>query len=330
MTLSLLALSLVIEQSNYLKNMIKKIFLKTLLITAISPFVMGQQKEAGIYVDSIGQVYVQANMPAYFFVAPDNKQESRILVTSQDPKSNPMYFDGNGTHYIKTQDAETNKPISFKILADGIAPNVSLKFKNGLTMHSGKNIFVEEGSVANVIAKDNLSGVQNVFVSVDNSDFTPTKTLLFNKGRYYHVKTYAIDNVGNISDTLRFGVITAIDSIVKINNIYFNTNSASLRPESKIELNELVKVLAEYPEIRIELRAHTDCRGNSDYNLALSEKRAESVVNYLVCCGINSSRLKFKGFGDTNPINECVKGVMCSEEKHQENRRVEFKLLPIK
>jgi len=310
--------------------MIKKIYLKILLITVLPPFAMGQQKNTGIYVDSVGQVYVQANMPTYYFVAPDKNQESRILITSKDPKANPMYFDGNGTHYIKVQDAETNKLVSFKIYADGIAPKVSLNFKNGLTLYSGKKIFVEVGSMATLTAKDNLSGVKEVFASIDNSDFTPTKTLLFDKGRYYKVKAYAMDNVGNISDTLRFGVITAIDSIVKINNIYFDTNSAKLRPESKVELEELLKVLEDYPEIKIEIRAHTDCRGDATYNLNLSEIRAESVVNYFIYKGINPSRLKFKGYGDTNPLNECVKGVPCTDEKYQENRRVEFKLLPIK
>lgn len=310
--------------------MIKKIAILFFLISVFGQFTFGQQKESGIYVDSLGQVFVQANMPAYFFIAPDNKQESRILIPSKDPKSNPMYFDGNGIHYIRTQDAETNKPVSFKIFADGIAPKVSLHFKKGLLMNSGKRFYVDEGSIADVTATDNFSGVRSVFVSVDGSNFSPTKTILFDKGSDYLVKTFAIDNVGNISDTLQFRVITAVNSIVKINNIYFDTNSAILRLDSKTELNEFIQVLTEYPEIRIELRAHTDCRGDAAYNLLLSDKRAEAIVNYLINKGISNSRLTFKGYGDTSPVNECAKGVNCSEEKHQENRRVEFRILPIK
>jgi len=310
--------------------MIKKITLGLFLITAITPLLMGQQKESGIYVDSLDQVYVQANMPAYFFIAPDNNPESRVQITSKDPKSNPMYFDGNGVHYIRSIDAETNKVVSFRIFADGIAPKVSLVFKKGLLMHAGKRFYVEEGSIADLLAKDNLSGTRSVFVSIDGSDFRNTNTVLFDKGSDYSVKTYAIDNVGNISDTLQFRVITAVNSIVKINNIYFDTNSSKLRPESKVELDEFVQVFMEYPEIKIELRAHTDCRGEAAYNLKLSEMRAESVVNYLIYKGISKNRLTFKGFGDTSPVNECFKGVNCSEEKHQENRRVEFKILPFK
>lgn len=310
--------------------MIKKITLNLLLIITTALLAMGQQNEAGIYVDSLGQVYVQANMPAYFFIAPDSKPDSRILIPSMDPKSNPMYFDGNGTHYIKTLDAETNKMVSFKIFADGVAPTVKLQFKRGQLMNSWKRFYVEVGSIADVVAKDNFSGVRSVMVSIDGSEFNPSNTISFDKGNDYHVKTYAIDNVGNISDTMQFRVITAINSIVKINNIYFDTNSSQLRPESKTELNEFVQVLTEFPEIRIELRAHTDCLGDATYNQLLSERRAESVVHYLIAKGVNRTRLSFKGFGDTNPLNECVKGVTCSDEKHQENRRVEFKILPIK
>jgi len=310
--------------------MIKRISLKLLLITAFSPLLMGQQKESGFYVDSLGQVYIQANLPAYFFIAPDSKPESRILLTSKDPKSNPMYFDGNGTHYIRTIDAETNKLVSFKVYADGIAPKVNLRFKNVLLKNSRKRFYVEVGSRADLLAKDNLSGVRDVFVSIDDSDFTNTKTVLFDKERDYLVKTFAIDNVGNISDTIQYRVITAVDSIVKIKNIYFDIDSPNLRSASKVELDEFIQVLTEYPEIRIELRAHTDCRGSADYNLKLSEMRAEVVVNYLIEKGINRNRLTFKGLGDTCPVNECTKDVTCTEEKHQENRRVEFKILPIK
>ena len=197
-------------------------------------------------------------------------------------------------------------------------------------MNSGKRYYVEEGSTADLLVKDNLSGARSVFVSVDGSAFINTKTVLFDKGSDYLVKTYAIDNVGNTSDTVQFRVITAVNSIVKINNIYFDSNSSRIRPESKVELNEFVQVLVEYPEIRIEIRAHTDCLGDAAYNLTLSEKRAEAVVNYLIKKGISNRRLTLRGFGDTNPVNECTKGVTCSDDKHQENRRVEFKILPIK
>jgi outer membrane protein OmpA-like peptidoglycan-associated protein len=310
--------------------MIKKIILNLLLITAFFQTVNGQQKESGIFVDSLGQVYLQTNMPAYFFIAPENNQGLKTLITSDDPKSNPMYFDGNGTHYLKTLDAKTNKVVSFKILADGIAPVVKLKFNNLLVNSPRKRFYVELGSVATIQATDNLSGVRSVFVSVDHSDYSNVTTVRFDKERDYSLKTFAIDNVGNISDTVEFRVITAVDSIFKFKNIYFDVDSSGLRPESKIELDDFVQILKEYPEIRIELRAHSDSRGDDTYNLNLSKTRAETVVKYLISKGIDKNRLSFKGYGNTQPVNECKKGVECSEEKYQMNRRVEFRILPIK
>jgi outer membrane protein OmpA-like peptidoglycan-associated protein len=309
--------------------MIKKTILGLLLI-ASTLITVAQQGEAGLYVDSIGQVYVQANKPAYFFIAPDSKPDSRILVPSKDPKSNPMYFDGNGIHYIRTNDAETNKPVSFKIYADGIAPKVTLHFNQGLLMNSGNRFYVDLSSSAVLRAKDNFSGVKGILISIDGSEFEISNLVFFNNEKDYSVKAFAIDNVGNISDTTQFRVITAVNSIVKMNNVYFDINSSILRPESKSELDEFVKVLTEYPEIRIELRAHTDCRGDAMYNQQLSERRAEAIVNYLILKGIANARLSFKGFGDTSPMNECVKGVNCPDDKHQANRRVEFRILPIK
>ncbi|MHC1702988.1 MAG: OmpA family protein [Tenuifilaceae bacterium] len=311
--------------------MIKKLLLFSFGIFFVTQLAFGQQKVAGFYVDSMGQVYIQADLPAYFFIAPAENPNEKVLIPSQDPKSNPMYFDGNGIHFIRVLDAESKTPINYKIIADGMAPKVSIKFNKGLLINSGKRFYVEAGSKAMVTAKDNFSGVKSIYGSLNGTSFSPINESIDIGNESDNVlRVYAVDNVGNISDTAQYRIITAVDAIVKINNIYFDTNSSKLRSEGKTELNELVDVLAEYPEIRIELRAHTDSRGDSNYNLILSQNRAEAVANYLVYKGIYSNRLVYKGYGDSSPVNECAKGVDCSEEKLQENRRVEFKILPFK
>jgi len=309
----------------------KKILLALLIISAIDPNLKGQQPESNIYNDSLGQIYVKANSPVYFFIATDSIAESRFPIPNNGAKpADPMYFKGNGTHFIKAEDEVTNNPVGFKVVSDGIAPTVSIRFTNGLLMSSGKKFYVDEGATAEFVGKDNLSGVRSIAVSLNGGDLTNSRTVIFDKGNDCVVRTIATDNVGNTSDTIKFRVITAVNSIIKIDNIYFDTNSSRLRPESRNELNEFVQVLMEYPEVRIELRAHTDSRGDATYNLNLSEMRAEAVVNYLVLQGIDNNRLTFKGYGDSSPVNECARGVICSEEKLQENRRVEFKILPIK
>jgi len=81
--------------------------------------------------------------------------------------------------------------------------------------------------------------------------------------------------------------------------------------------------------MKVEIRSHTDSRSSASYNLELSQKRAKAVVDFLVENGIDTSRLMARGYGETEPINECVDGVSCSEEQHQENRRTEFKILSV-
>jgi len=85
--------------------------------------------------------------------------------------------------------------------------------------------------------------------------------------------------------------------------------------------------MKEYPTMVIDVRSHTDSRGNDNYNEILSDKRAKSTVKYIISKGINSERLSGKGYGEKQHVNECANGVPCSEEKHQLNRRSEFIIL---
>jgi len=99
------------------------------------------------------------------------------------------------------------------------------------------------------------------------------------------------------------------------------------RPDAAIVLNKLVEVLQENPSLKIELSSHSDSRGAAAYNLKLSERRAQSAVDYIVSRGIAKDRLVSKGYGATKLINRCAKGVKCSEEEHQANRRTEVTVI---
>ena len=92
-----------------------------------------------------------------------------------------------------------------------------------------------------------------------------------------------------------------ISAPVLIENIFYDFDKATLRPESQTALDELVKLLNENPNITIELSAHTDYKGSDQYNERLSQRRAESVVNYLIAHGIASDRLTPKGYGEGKP-----------------------------
>ena len=120
---------------------------------------------------------------------------------------------------------------------------------------------------------------------------------------------------------------------IEIEGIYYGLDSATIRPRSAKALDSLVKILRTNPTIKIELRSHMDCRAPKDYNRDLSQRRADSVVDYLIRNGIDSARLVPKGYGESKLVNNCScengkgPGTECTEKQHQQNRRTTFKIL---
>ncbi len=116
-------------------------------------------------------------------------------------------------------------------------------------------------------------------------------------------------------------------SMIKIENIYFAFDKAVIRPDSKVSLDKIVRVLEENPTMKIEVNAHTDIRGSDAYNLALSKRRAASTMRYLISKGISKDRLISEGYGETQTIIDCV-SKECTDEEHELNRRIEFVIVP--
>jgi outer membrane protein OmpA-like peptidoglycan-associated protein len=112
--------------------------------------------------------------------------------------------------------------------------------------------------------------------------------------------------------------------LIKINPIYFDFDKSYIRPDAAIELNKVVEVMRKYPDLIIEGGSHTDSRGTFKYNEALSTRRANSTVQYIIEQGISPDRISAKGYGETQLVNGCADGVNCSEKEHQFNRRTEF------
>ena len=106
--------------------------------------------------------------------------------------------------------------------------------------------------------------------------------------------------------------------------IYFDFDRYNIRPDAEVELAKILAAMREYPELIIHIESHTDSRGNDSYNMALSEKRAQSTLDWLVNKGIDRNRLSAKGYGESQLQNECSNGVECTEEEHQLNRRSMF------
>jgi outer membrane protein OmpA-like peptidoglycan-associated protein len=115
--------------------------------------------------------------------------------------------------------------------------------------------------------------------------------------------------------------------VVEIENIYFDYGKSNIRSDARVELDKLVKLMREYPKMKIELGSHTDSRSPSDFNQKLSDERAKASSDYLFKRGISRSRVEYKGYGETILANNCADGVQCSEAEHQRNRRTEIKIL---
>jgi outer membrane protein OmpA-like peptidoglycan-associated protein len=105
-------------------------------------------------------------------------------------------------------------------------------------------------------------------------------------------------------------------------NIYFETDSFRILPESEPELQQLVEFLQTNPALSVEVQGHTDDTGGTERNMDLSEKRARSVVDYLVEHGIAKDRLQWTGYGENRPVTGND-----SEEGRRQNRRTTIKIL---
>ncbi len=109
--------------------------------------------------------------------------------------------------------------------------------------------------------------------------------------------------------------------------IYFDFDKWFLRKNASADLEKMYTILTNSKDLKVEVGAHTDSRGRDEYNIRLSNKRADAVVKYLIGRGINPSRIIPNGYGESQLKNDCKDGVPCTDEQHQANRRVEFKLL---
>ncbi|HET9136907.1 MAG TPA: OmpA family protein [Candidatus Kapabacteria bacterium] len=142
----------------------------------------------------------------------------------------------------------------------------------------------------------------------------------------YKIELMPLDTSGEIATTTIKDTNQknqAASTPIQLNNIFFDFNKATLRPESIPELKQLIKFLAQNTKVRIEISGHTDSVGTSAYNLKLSQDRADAVREYLLShSNITPARITAKGYGETKPV-----AANDTEENKQKNRRTEFLIL---
>ena len=159
-----------------------------------------------------------------------------------------------------------------------------------------------------------------------------TKTTMF----IYDIKGPGDINV-NESLNLTLGKVAVgmdLAKLIDIKPIYFDLGKSTIRQDAAQELNKIVKVMNEYPNMSVELGAHTDCRGAATSNIKLSTARAKSSAAYIINKGINKTRIVGKGYGEKKLLNSCAcEGKIksnCSENEQAKNRRTEFIITKLK
>ncbi|MGV3762404.1 OmpA family protein [Parapedobacter sp.] len=165
------------------------------------------------------------------------------------------------------------------------------------------------------------------FVLDRNKDYT-----VLGQKEGYHADSAKVSTMGiTKSDTLEVALLLEpvfqVGQTFELKNIYYDFDKHNIRPDAAVILDELVRTLRDNPTLKIELSSHTDSRGSNAYNEALSQRRAQSAVDYLVSRGIARERMVAKGYGETRLVNRCADGVPCSRAEHQANRRTEVTVL---
>lgn len=186
----------------------------SLVFFLLLPFVLSAQTQPEhpkkMYKDSQNRLYTHPSLPQYIFVSTDPNGKDMMRMESEQNKSitNPMHWDGHGVHNFKHQDLIEKANIVFEIYADGIAPITSADFGATPTFVQGGTRYYGVGLKVALSAKDEMSGVENTFYSLNGEAFKPyTATLVLDEEKSYSLKFYSLDHVGNAEAVKEFAFI---------------------------------------------------------------------------------------------------------------------------
>ncbi|MCK6617307.1 MAG: OmpA family protein [Cyclobacteriaceae bacterium] len=206
----------------------------------------------------------------------------------------------------KLVDGETGKPIGAKIIYERLPDGTELGIAQSNPETGEYEIKLPAGHLYGIRAeaKDHISESQNLDLRNITSDM-----VIQNKD--FNLQPIRVARIDE-------------NATITLNNIFFDFDRATLRPESFPELDRLVSLMKERPAMQVEIDGHTCDIGDEQYNLGLSERRAKSVQKYIIGKGIEASRVAVQFFGETKPAVENT-----NRETRRKNRRVEFKIIKL-
>jgi outer membrane protein OmpA-like peptidoglycan-associated protein/tetratricopeptide (TPR) repeat protein len=209
--------------------------------------------------------------------------------------------------------------------------------------------FLVRGYVIDKNSKLRLSDVNVELLNADETKLNVIKTgasgefsfklnrneqySIYGNKKKYFTRMVAVSTVG-LKESKTFEVVLELEEVkekttIVLNNIYYDFDKWFIRKDAVGDLDNLLRFMKDNPGTKIEMSSHTDSRGTNTYNLDLSDKRAKSAMDYLIERGVGRDRMQFKGYGETKLVNGCKDGVICTEAKHQANRRTEFTVLKL-
>ncbi len=249
----------------------------------------------------------------YFYTEKEKQPDSTTIARTDDPR----YYNGElkVVRYFLAGNVITNDPEGtaidsavVRIMLPDTADNELGRFSTSTAGTFG-NQKVEEG--------------QNYILLTERKGFLTKRTTFSMNGKTIppiFLNKALTDTVYNV--TIKLDRLELNKTFI-VENIYYDLNKYNIRPDAAVELDKLAQQLNDNPTVTIELSSHTDTRASDSYNLTLSQRRAESVVNYLISKGVAEDRLIPKGYGERQLIIANAK----TEEEHQRNRRTEFTIL---
>ena len=205
---------------------------------------------------------------------------------------------------------------------DEILPNVRVRL-----FDIEENILARANTDKDGKFKFRIDVEENYILLGEKPTYFTTRELYYTEGKTVSLARLPDYETDIVFDTLLRLDRIVIDKAIVLENIYYDLDRANIRSDAALELDKLVAVLVDNPEIRIELSSHTDSRQTHDYNQDLSQRRAQSAVDYIISEGIDTERLIARGYGETRLLNKCADNVPCAEKEHQVNRRTEFKVI---
>ena len=272
-----------------------------------------------------------------FFIASDGKFKFQVLAS-----------DTSALARMEVQDPELRLELHDILLSDQKVPLPNIKInmvdKTGAVLQSTttdgggafsfSNLPADQSEMMEVDMNDpRLSKMTKLYVT--DSKKTSMRELSLNNGSFkYELLPADKKSMGDIYvydpwiEALNLKNSKAKDSMYIVENIYYDYEKADILPAASRVLDKVVKVMKADPNIKVQLNAFTDPRGSDDFNMQLSQKRADAAVAYMISHGVEKGKLIGKGLGKTHLLNDCGDpNVHCSEAEFAINRRTEFKII---